>query len=104
MTDKITASTQHFAWISSPDNSRTAQLKAGRLYNRINLTTSAMGLAQHPMSQILQEYEDMLPLQDEFKRAFDIPKQDTVQMLFRLGLSARTPLAPRRDVADIITS
>jgi hypothetical protein len=61
-----------------------------------------MGLAQHPMCQILQEYEDILPLQADFKNFFNIKKSDTVQMLFRLGTAEVTQHSPRRSVADII--
>jgi len=103
---KITAdvayNTQHFALLSSQDNSRTTQLKIGRLYNRINLTASALGVAQHPMSQILQEYQDMLPLQGKFKQHFGIAEQETVQMLFRLGKAAPTMVSPRREVHELL--
>jgi hypothetical protein len=61
-----------------------------------------MRLVQHPVSQILQEYEDVLPLQATFKSFFDIKENDTVQMLFRLGTAEVTPNSPRRALADII--
>jgi len=102
MTQNAAESTQTFAWISSAGNSRLDQVKVGRDYCRINLKTTAMGLAQHPMSQVLQEYEDMLPLQAEFKKEFGIKADDTVQMLFRLGRAKATPHGPRRLVSDLI--
>jgi len=54
------------------------------------------------MSQVLQEYEEMLPLQASFKQFFNIVSSDTVQMLFRLGTAEATPHGPRRDINDII--
>lgn len=102
MTQKSAESTGTFAWISTPSNSRIDQVNVGREYCRINLKTTAMGLAQHPMSQVLQEYDDMLPLQNEFKRFFNIKSNDRVQMLFRLGTAQATPHGPRRAVSDII--
>ena len=102
MTQKTVESTSTFAWITSASNSRIDQINVGREYCRINLKTNAMGLAQHPLSQILQEYEDMLPLQATFKNFFDIKESDTVQMLFRLGTAEVTPHSPRRALADII--
>jgi len=102
MTQKTAESTGTFAWITSPSNSRIDQINVGREYCRINLKTNAMGLAQHPMSQVLQEYEDMLPLQASFKAFFNIKESDTVQMLFRLGTAEITPHGPRRLVSDII--
>lgn len=98
----VAHNTQHFAWLSSQDNSRATQVKIGRLYNRINLTTSALGIAQHPMSQILQEYQDMLPLQAKFKQHFGIAEQETVQMLFRLGKTTPTLASPRREVHELL--
>ncbi|WP_070969110.1 Acg family FMN-binding oxidoreductase [Vibrio sonorensis] len=94
--------TQHYAWLSTKDNTRETQVKLGRLYNRFNLMTTALGIAQHPMSQILQEYQDMLPLQSEFKQYFGVESSHTVQMLFRLGRAKPTPLTPRREVSDLI--
>ena len=102
MTQKTAASTGTFAWISSATNTRADQVNVGREYCRINLKTTAMGIAQHPMSQVLQEYEEMLPLQASFKQFFNIHSSDTVQMLFRLGTAEATAHGPRRAVSDII--
>lgn len=104
MTRAATASTSTFAWISTTSNSRLDQVKVGRDYCRINLKTTAMGLAQHPMSQVLQEYEEMLPLQAAFKQVFNIKPSDTVQMLFRLGRAEATPHGPRRHISELIHS
>ncbi len=102
MTRKTAASTATFGWITSTGNSRLDQVKAGHDYCRLNLKTTAMGLAQHPMSQVLQEYPAMLPLQAEFKETFGINAQDTVQMLFRLGRAEPTPHGPRRLVSELV--
>lgn len=101
-TQKAAENVPHFGLLVSEDNSRLAQVKCGRIYQRINLVTTSMGLAQHPMSQILQEYSDMLPLQNEFKQHYSISSNHTVQMLFRLGKSELTPPSPRREVSDIV--
>ena len=102
MTRKTAESTSTFAWISTPDNSRLDQVKVGRDYCRMNLQTTMMGLAQHPMSQILQEYDDMLDLQAEFKQTFNIAESETVQMLFRLGKADPVAHGPRRLVKQLI--
>ena len=104
MTQKSAASTATFAWMTTTGNSRLDQVKIGREYCRINLKTTAMGLAQHPMSQVLQEYPDMLPLQAKFKKTFGIAENDTVQMLFRLGRADATPHGPRRLVSSLLRS
>ncbi|MDD1793917.1 twin-arginine translocation pathway signal protein [Enterovibrio sp. ZSDZ42] len=102
LTEAVTKSTQHFALLVSKNNTRKTQVEIGRLYNRINLLTASLGIAQHPMSQILQEYKDMLPLQQEFKQYFNVPETDTVQMVFRLGKAKPTPESPRREVRDLL--
>ncbi|PMJ90739.1 twin-arginine translocation pathway signal protein [Vibrio sp. 10N.261.55.A7] len=102
MVQTAVASTEAFGWISTQGNSRLDQVIVGRDYCRLNLKTAAMGLAQHPMSQVLQEYSDMLPLQASFKKAFGIKESDTVQMLFRLGKADSTPHGPRRLVSDLL--
>lgn len=104
MTRKITASTSTFGWLTTASNSRLDQVKVGRDYCRINLKITAMGLAMHPMSQVLQEYSDMLPLQVSYKQRFNIKNSDTVQMLFRLGKAAATTHGPRRLVTQLIRS
>jgi len=102
MTQKTAASTATFAWLSTITNTRLDQVKVGREYCRINLKTTAMGLAQHPMSQVLQEYEEMKTLQTTFKNHFNIGSTHTVQMLFRLGKAEATTHGPRREVKSII--
>ena len=102
MTRKVSESTNTFAWLTSSGNTRLDQVKIGRDYCRMNLQTTLMGLAQHPMSQVLQEYADMLELQAEFKQSFNIPESETVQMLFRLGKAKSVAHGPRRLVTQII--
>lgn len=103
ITRSISESTSSFAWITTEGNSRLQQVKVGRDYCRLNLTTTAMGLAQHPMSQVLQEYQDMLPLQEQFKQHFNIRADQTVQMFVRLGKSEKTAHTPRRLVSSLLS-
>jgi len=102
ITRSICESSSSFAWLTTEGNSRLQQVNVGRDYCRLNLTTTAMGLAQHPMSQVLQEYQDMLPLQKKFKQHFNIESEQTVQMLVRLGKSKTTAHTPRRLVSNLL--
>ena len=104
MTQKVAESTGTFGWLTSHENTRLDQVKIGRDYCRMNLQTTSMGLAQHPMSQVLQEYDDMYDLQAEFKRTFNIPEPETVQMLFRIGRAEPVAHGPRRLVTQLIQS
>lgn len=102
LTKKVADNAPHFGLLISNNNRRLDQVESGRIYQRMNLLTASMGLVQHPMSQILQEYTDMLPLQAEFKQHYGIKPEQTVQMLFRLGKAPLTPSSPRREVSDIV--
>ncbi|MGF1908444.1 hypothetical protein L4C38_03265 [Vibrio kasasachensis] len=101
MKEVVTHNT-HYALLVTKDNSRLTQIKIGEIYNRINLVCSQLNVAMHPMSQILEEYDDMLSLQAEFKAYFQVNKTETVQMLFRLGKASATPLTPRREVESVL--
>ena len=90
-----------FGWILTKSNTRLDQVETGQIYARINLLTAKLGIAQHPMSQILEEYEDMRPLQQEFLNLLEIPQGSTVQMLYRLGYAEKPPPTRRRSVKDI---
>lgn len=104
ITNAIVQSTSTFFLLISKENNRLQQVQAGRDYCRLNLTTTAMRLAQHPMSQVLQEYNDMHALQVQFKQHFNIDPQHTVQMLVRIGLAEKTAHTPRRLVNSLLVS
>lgn len=91
-----------FGWLVSNNNTRLDQIVAGRIYDRINLTATALGVAVHPMSQVLQEYVDMTSLQREFKRYLNVAEDHTVQMFFRLGIAEPIRHTARRRVQDLI--
>lgn len=101
LTSKQARSAAAWGWLTSKTNERIDQVKVGRAYERVNLKATSLGIAQHPMSQLLQEYADMAPLQRELHRVLGIPAGHTVQMLFRLGHADPVVHAPRRSVDDI---
>lgn len=101
--DALCAATPALFWISSADNGRVSQIAAGRAYLRAALTAVALGLAVHPMSQALQEYPEMQPLQQRLYRATEVDAGRTIQMLARIGwYSASVSPSPRRGVDAII--
>jgi len=104
MTQNQVDSTTTFGWLSTTNNNRLDQVKIGRVYERINLLASSLGLVIHPMSQVLQEYSDMNDLQKEFLDYLKVPEQHTVQMFFRIGTAAKVEHSPRRDVKDLVIS
>jgi hypothetical protein len=94
-----------FVWLSTPGNSRSQQIEAGRAYVRLQLKATEIGLGVHPMSQALQEFTEMKPFYSKAhelmlgKPAPQQPTDETVQMFCRLGYTPDVvPATPRRAV------
>ena len=87
-------STPAYAVITSPKNDRLSQIAAGAAWLRLNLKTTELGLALHPVSQALQEYDEMAKL---YNRSHELLAKDgeTVQMLGRLGYGPSIKPTPR---------
>lgn len=87
-------STPAYAVITSPNNDRLSQIAAGAAWLRLNLKTTELGLALHPVSQALQEYDEMATL---YQRSHELLAKDgeTVQMLGRLGYGPSIEPTPR---------
>jgi hypothetical protein len=80
-----------FFWINTVGDSASERLEAGQVYARVNLAAAAAGLAMHPWSQALQEYEEMGDLYAEARTLLGAG-DETVQMLVRVGYA--DPVAP----------
>ncbi len=94
-----------FVWLSTPGNSRSQQIEAGRAYVRMQLKATELGLGVHPMSQALQEFAEMKPFYEKAHQlllgqpAPQTPTSDTIQMFCRLGYTASAvPATPRRQI------
>jgi hypothetical protein len=90
-----------FLWMATPDDRAETRLLTGMAYARLNLAATAFGLAIHPWSQALQEYEAMADLYAEARQVLDTGDQ-TPQMLVRVGYADPAPPSARRDVADFV--
>jgi len=84
-----------FLWLTTPGNTRARQIEAGRDYVRLNLAATGLGIAMHPFSQALQEFEEMRPHFELMRRALEIGDDDTLQMFVRLGYGPAIKAAPR---------
>ena len=94
--------TPAYVMIFSDKNDRATQVKVGRLYSRIQLTGTAMGLSMQPTMQITEEYPEMKELYENVTERF-VRNGQTVQMLFRVGTSEKKiEHSPRRDVMEVI--
>lgn len=87
-----------YLWVTSEENTRTAQLQAGRNYVRLNLLTTSLGIGMQPLSQSLQEFPEMANKFDQVHQILDVKQPNRIQMLARIGYcpqvepSARWPL------------
>lgn len=86
--------TPAYAVLRTDTNTRHEQIASGRRWLRLNLTTTALGLALHPVSQALQEFEEMAPHHAQAHKLLAEPGQ-TVQMLGRLGYGPKVGVTPR---------
>lgn len=86
-----------FGWIGNANASRIDQINAGRAYARVNLRATALGLAMHPWSQALQEYEEMASLYEEVHAL--IGAGNRLQMLYRVGYAEPAIETPRRGLS-----
>lgn len=91
-----------FGWMTTAGNQRVDQVKVGQDYVRLNLAATQAGVAMHPVSQVLQEYEEMAELNRQFHQAVGAAPDHTVQMLFRLGYADPVPPSPRRAVESLL--
>lgn len=83
-----------YIWLTTPGNTRSEQIVAGRDWVRLNLAATGLGLGVQPMSQALQEYPEVADLYDAVHTRL-APEGGTVQMLGRLGYGASVPPSPR---------
>jgi nitroreductase len=105
------ASAMGFVWLSTASAQhaaagtlRSAEVRAGRAYMRLQLKATELGLQMHPLSQAPQEFAEMKPHYDRLHelllgRAASV---ETVQMFCRIGYCAEQQHTPRRGVDAIV--
>lgn len=84
-----------YVFIKTQGNTRKDQIAAGRGYVRMNLKATALGIAMHPLSQALQEYEEVKPQFEAIKQKLGIKPQETLQMFARIGYGEKPNPSPR---------
>jgi len=92
------ASAPIFGVILSLDDDLASRVRTGQVFERIYLTTTALGLGLQPVSQLLQLDPPMNVLGDILGIGAAIPQQP-----FRLGFGATHPRStPRRPVEEVL--
>jgi hypothetical protein len=97
-------SARAFGWLTSADNRRATQVATGRLWLRLQLAATALGVAMQPHSQTLQEYPEMDGLRAAMREATGTSPDRTLQMFFRLGYAPPTGPSPRRPLDSFVTA
>jgi Nitroreductase family len=98
--DPLANSAGGYIWMTSDANDRVTQLNVGRAYAKLNLRATQLGLSIHPMSQALQEYDEIADINAEVNATLGIAPNKTLQMLARIGYGPAVPPAPRRGLAE----
>lgn len=100
-----------FVWLSTAtarhapqQTTRSAEVRAGRAYMRLQLKATELGLQMHPMSQAPQEFAEMKPIYDRLHtQLLGRPAtEETVQMFCRIGYCAQQQHTPRRPVSGFV--
>ncbi len=84
-----------FGWLTTDGNTRIDQLNVGAGWVRTHLAATKLGLAMHPLSQVLQEFPEMAGLYKEIHDFAGASNNQTVQGLFRYGYAKFPAPAPR---------
>jgi hypothetical protein len=93
-----------YLWLATDGNTRRAQLATGRAYVRAHLMATAAGVDMHPLSQALQEFDEMRESRRDAHRVLGLePAQHTLQMLARVGYGVKpTGPSPRRELSTLL--
>ncbi|MBT5494213.1 MAG: twin-arginine translocation pathway signal protein [Alphaproteobacteria bacterium] len=95
----LTGTAMAHIWVITEDNSRNAQLAAGRAWLRVNLKATELGLSLQPLSQALQEYLEVQPYFEEVHKHLAAGHGRRIQMLGRLGYGPEIDPSPRWPLA-----
>lgn len=84
-----------YVFIKTTGNTRKHQIEAGRDYVRLNLKATELGIAMHPLSQALQEYEEVGEQFQMIRILLGVDAQETLQMFARIGYGETPNPSPR---------
>ncbi|MEL6808924.1 MAG: twin-arginine translocation pathway signal protein [Pseudomonadota bacterium] len=90
-------------WQVTPGNTRADQIAAGRDWLRLNLAATGLGLGMQPLSQGLQEYDEMTDIYKDLHARL-APEGGTVQMLARIGYGPDVGQSPRWPIESKIVN
>lgn len=101
---QVVDTTRGLLTLTTATNTMFDWITTGRAYVRAQLAASELGLRFQPTSQVLQEFPQMDRLRTEMEHLVGVQAPAKLQMLVRVGRTKPPALAPRRDLATIISS
>ena len=88
--------------IKTQANTMLDWVKAGQDYCRLQLSCLAKGFYMQPLSQVLQEFDEMKPLKTQFEEKMGVKENEKIQMALRVGKSKEPYLTYRRKLKDML--
>ncbi len=89
------ATAMGYVWLPSEDNSRAAQLNAGKQWLRLHLQATKLGLMMQPLSQALQEFPRMAQSYQQLHNLLGVAAPGRIQMFGRIGFADAVGPSPR---------
>lgn len=87
-------SARGFVWLHG-DNTRASQLAAGAAWVRLNLAAQNLGVAIHPLSQALQEFDAVSGQYAALHKALAVDAPQRLHMFARIGYARFDDPSPR---------
>lgn len=88
--------------LKTSENAFVDWINAGRDYARLQLACHHKGYYLHPLSQVLQEFEEMKSLREKFEGLMQVKSPEKIQMALRVGKSKKPFLSYRRFTNDFL--
>ena len=101
-TNKVLSSS-NILTLKTPTNTMLEWVKVGQDYTRLQLACLVYGFYMQPLSQVLQEFDEMKNLRNKFEKIMNIVYQEKIQMVLRVGKSEKPYLTYRRNVKNFIS-
>ncbi|MEI6753769.1 MAG: hypothetical protein WCK78_11455 [Paludibacter sp.] len=77
-------------------------VKCGRDYARFNVAIAKLRIVTHPYNQVIQEYSEMMDLQNEFNTLTKTSGEEKIQMIVRIGRAPSTYQSWRKNPEDYL--
>jgi hypothetical protein len=99
---EVVMSSKGVVTFSTESNQLIDWLKCGEDYARFQFAAYDQGFFIHPLSQVLQEFESMKKLHDEFNSRMHVNAPAKIQMVVRIGKARPLEYSYRRNTKELL--